>query len=154
MGRGAWVKLVLAAAAALALTTGSASAAQQVGPNQVFSGVVNGGTSNVDVYVVCPGPVRLGQLGHPFNDRWQVISGTGAGFTGSAANRIVATIAGATSTGSATSATFTEYGVPQAFPPELLLPCSGTGKAVFTPQPTSSTARSSTVTVRFVNVAV
>ena len=146
-------KLVVAAGAALALTTGSAWAAS-VGPNQVFTGVVNGSTSNATVYVVCPGPVGPDSRGRPFNDSWQVVEGTGSGFTGSAAKEIVASIAGTTSSGAAITSTFTEYGVPQAFPPALLLPCGGTGLAVFTPEPPSPTSRASTVTVRFVNVGV
>jgi hypothetical protein len=156
MVRGLCWKLVLAAAAGLALTTGSAWAGESVGPNQVFTGVVNGSTSNATVYVVCPGPVQPGQLGRPFNDSWQVVTGTGGGFTGSAAKEIVATIGpGPTSSGSsAVVATFTQYGAPQAFPPNLLLPCGGVGIATFTPLPGSPTARSSTVSVRFVNVAV
>jgi hypothetical protein len=156
MTRGAGWKLVVAAAGALALGSGSASAAQTVGPNQVFTGVVNGSTSNATVQVVCPGPTRPGELGRPFNDSWEVVEGTGAGFTGSAATSIVATIGpGPNPPGSAaSSATFTQYGVPQTFPPTLLVPCSGTGVAVFRPMPTSPTARSSTVTVRFLNVAV
>jgi hypothetical protein len=151
MARGAWWKLVLAGAGALALSTGSAWAAQ-VGPGQVFTGVVNGSTSNATVDVVCPGPVGPNSVGRPFDDTWQVVEGTGAGLTGSAATEIVATIGPASGTTGASI--FTQYGVPQAFPSTLLLPCSGTGLAVFRPQPTSPTARSSTVTVRFVNVAV
>jgi hypothetical protein len=150
MARGMYLKLVLAASAALALTIGSASAQVPVGPNQSFSGVVNGSTANATVYVVCPGPTHPGQLGRPFADKWQVILG-GRGFTGSAGNRIVATIS---PPATAASSTFTAYGVPQAFPATLLLPCSGTGTAVFTPTPTSSTARAAIVTVRFVNIAV
>src|SRR5262245_57723565 len=91
MARGIYGKLILAAAAALALTSGSASAQVPVGPNQQFSGVVNGSKTNANVYVVCPGPIYPGELGRPFNDSWEVVLG-GSGFTGSAANRIVATI--------------------------------------------------------------
>ena len=154
MASGICWKLVVAAVAALALTMGSAWAAQSVGPNQVFRGVVNGSTKDATVYVVCPGPVGPDSRGRPFNDNWQVVEGTGTGFTGSAAREIVASIAGTASSGSGTTATFTQYGVPQAFPPALLLPCGGTGLAVFSPQPSSPTSRVSTVTVRFVNVGV
>ena len=150
MARGIYCKLVLAAAAALTLTTGSAAAQAPVGPNQLFSGVVNGRTANATVYVVCPGPTYPGELGRPFADKWEVVPG-GSGFTGSAANRIVATIS---SPAKGATSTFTEYGVAQAFPATALLPCSGTGTAVFTPAPTSPTARAAVVTVRFVNIAV
>ena len=136
--------------AGLALTTGSAAAQQPIGPNQPFSGVVNGSTANAPVYVICPGPVTLTSRGHPAgNQSWQVVPG-GMGFTGSAGTRVVATFAA----DSSAPVTFTEYGVPQPIPTSLLLPCSGTGLAVFTPRPTSATAKPATVTVHFINLAV
>jgi hypothetical protein len=60
----------VAAGAALALTTGSAWAAESVGPNRAFTGPVNGSTSDATVYVVCPGPVGPDSRGRPFNDTW------------------------------------------------------------------------------------
>jgi hypothetical protein len=46
--------------------------------------------------------------------------------------------------------TFTTYGS-QPIPTTLLLPCIGSGTVVFTPRPTSATARSVTLTVTFVS---
>ncbi len=150
MSRMTVLKAFVAVAAGLVLTTGSAAAQQAIGPNQSFSGVVNGSTANATVYVLCPGPVYPTSKGHPTgNQSWEVVQG-GAGFTGSAGTRVVATFAA----DSSAPVTFTEYHVAAPIPTSLLLPCQGTGLAVFTPEPTSPTAKSATVTVRFVNLAV
>ncbi|HSR24991.1 MAG TPA: hypothetical protein VLW53_15660 [Candidatus Eisenbacteria bacterium] len=143
---------ILAAVAALALTAGTAAAQAPIGPNQQFAGVVNGSAANATVYVVCPGPSFPGQTGHPVSGQGvQVVENTGTGFTGSAATQIVATFG---TTGKSAGLVFTEYGVPQDIPTTIFLPCSGKGTFLFTPQPTSPTARSATVTVTFVNIAV
>lgn len=143
-----------AAVVGLALTAGSAAAQMPVGPNQQFAGAVNGSAKDANIIMVCPGPSFPGQLGHPQSGQGvQVIENTGGGFTGSAANRIVATIPAGPSTAPLTF-TFTEYGVPQDIPTTALLPCSGSATATFTPLPTGSGARSATVTVHFLNIAV
>lgn len=144
---------MLGAMAALFLTAGAAAAQQPIGPNQQFGGVVNGSAANATVFVICPGPSFPGQTGHPRSGQGvQVVENTGAGFTGSAANSIVATFGPASS--SSPALVFKEYGVPQDIPTTLLLPCAGTGTVVFTPKPTSQSARSATVDVTFVNIAV
>jgi hypothetical protein len=145
---------LVAAVAVMALTAGSAAAQTLVGPNQQFAGAVNGNATDANIIMICPGPSFPGQLGHAQGGQGvEVIENTGSGFTGSAANRIVATIPAGTS---ATPLTFkfTEYGVAQDIPTTALLPCSGTATATFTPLPTSSTARSAKVTVHFLNIAV
>jgi hypothetical protein len=152
MSAGKVLGSMLAALVGLALTAVTATAQQRIGPNQQFAGVVNGSAANATVYVVCPGPAS-GQMGHPVAGQGvQVVENTGSGFTGSAADRIAANL---TPTGT-TSATlvFTQYGVPQDIPTTLFLPCSGNGTAVFTPLPTSETARNATVKLTFVNIAV
>jgi hypothetical protein len=65
------------------------------------------------------------------------------------ANRIQATLALG---GVAVGMTFTQYGAAQDIPTNILVPCSGTGQAVFTPLPTSSTAKSAFVTLRFISL--
>jgi hypothetical protein len=152
MAPGKALGAVLAALAALALTTVNAAAQRPIGPNQQFAGVVNGSAANATVYVICPGPGFPGQTGHPrAGQPVQVVENTGGGFTGSAANRIVAAFEASTTS---SGLVFKEYGVPQDIPTTLFVPCSGTGTMVFTPLPTSSTARSATVKVTFVNIAV
>jgi hypothetical protein len=143
----------LAVALGLALSTGTAAAGQAVGPNQRFAGAVNGNTADATVVMICPGPATPGQVGHPQAGQGvQVVTGTGGGFTGSAATAIVATLGPSSS--AAPSFTFKEYGTPQDIPTTALLPCSGTGTALFTPRPASTTARGATVTLHFVNIAV
>jgi hypothetical protein len=138
---------ILAAAAGLALTAGSAAAGSPIGPNERFAGVVNGQTQVADVVVICPG---IANTGHPrAGQPVEVVQGTGGGFTGRLANHIQAALAlGAV----VTTMNFTEYGAPQDIPTNILVPCSGTGQAAFTPLPTSSTAQSAFVTLRFINV--
>ena len=142
----------LLAAAGLALTTVSAFAQAPIGPNQKFAGAINGSEVDANVFVICPGPIGPGQTGHPRAGQGvQVIENSGSGFTGSAANRIVATLNPASSVA---GLVFTQYGVAQNIPTTMLLPCGGTGTAVFTPLPGSTTARNSTVTMHFINIAV
>ncbi len=137
---------------ALALTAANVAAQTPIGPNQQFAGAVNGGTTDVNVIMICPGPTFPGQTGHPQAGQGvQVVENSGTGFTGSAADRIVASLGPASSTN--LTFVFTEYGVPQDIPTTAVLPCSGTGTATFVPQPTSSTARNATVKLHFVNIA-
>lgn len=145
---------MLAAAAALALSAvGAVAAGSPVGPNQQFAGVINGKAADATIFMVCPGPAFPGQTGHPEGGQGvQVVENTGAGFTGSAAREIVAQFSPSSST--AAALVFTQYGVIQDIPTALVLPCSGTGSVVFSPLPTSTTARSATVKVTFVNIAV
>lgn len=153
MSAGKVLGSLLAAAAAVALTTGGAAAQTPIGPDQQFAGVVNGSATSATVIMICPGPSFVGQTGHPRAGQGvQVVENTGTGFTGSAAREIVATIGPASTTGA--TLVFTEYGVPQDIPTTSFLPCSGRGTAVFAPRPTSSTARSATVELTFVNIAV
>jgi hypothetical protein len=144
---------LVVAVVALALTAASAAAQTPIGPNQQFAGAVNGNTTDANVIMICPGPAFPGQTGHPEAGQGvQVIENSGTGFTGAAANRIVATLGPASST--SLTFVFTEYGVPQDIPTTAFLPCSGTGIATFVPQPTSSTARNAAVKLHFVNIAV
>jgi len=153
MSPGKMLAAALTALAALFLAAGSAAAEQRIGPNQQFAGVVNGSAANATIFVVCPGPVVPGQTGHPVAGQGvQVVLNTGGGFTGSAANSIVASFGPSSTT--AQALVFKEYGVPQDIPTTFFLPCGGTGTAFFAPQPTSPTARSATVRVTFVNIAV
>ncbi|RAG85971.1 hypothetical protein DN069_09370 [Streptacidiphilus pinicola] len=150
------------AAAVLGLATGLAGAVAPaaqaadpapVGPNQFFSGLVNGSATDPAIQMACYGPVTPGELGHPLpGQSVEVLPASAAGtadvgYTGSAADGIVANF-GPTST--ALPVTLGYYAVPVAIPTGLVLPCSGTGTVVFTPEPGSPTARSATLPVRYV----
>ena len=121
-------------------------------PNQQFVGLVNGSTQNATIRMACFGPVHPGQTGHPFGGqsaevlKAEVIARFG--YTGSLGTTIVANFPG---TGVAPQRlTFSYYGVTETIPNTWFFPCFGSGTVVFSPQPTSPTAKSFTVTVNFV----
>jgi hypothetical protein len=69
-----------------------------------------------------------------------------AGNTGSHGSAIVAHFTDARSS----SIRFSDYGITQPIPTSLLLPCGGSGTVMFVPAPSSTGAKSFTVTVNFV----
>jgi hypothetical protein len=154
--------LVLAGPAAgaanqVGLAGPAAGAANQVGPGQGFVGRVNGSFSDATVTVICPGP--SGPKGHPAaGQQLEVLSPpppvavgikVSVGMTGTKGRAIVARF----SDDGSVPVRFRHYFVNQAIPTALLLPCSGVGRIVFRPSPTSPTARPSVVSVHFVNPA-
>ena len=130
-----------------------------VGPHQLFVGEVNGHLARADIFMACFGPIRPGQLGHPFAGQTvEVLPAPSAaetvGSTGSKANRIVLNFMLPAATPPPVSTVppvvLTSYGATVAIPTSVELPCAGSGVAGFTPQPTSKSARSATVVVTFV----
>jgi hypothetical protein len=147
--------LVIAAAAAAVFGGATAAMAQgaPIGPDQFFIGLVNGNHTNAVIYMVCPGPSFLGQTGHPESGQNVSVtqsSTTTGGFTGSLANSIVVSFAPSATTA---GITLKYYDTPAAIPTSLVLPCAGTGKVTYNPEPTSQTAKSDVVTVTFINIA-
>ncbi len=126
-------------------------------PGQYFQGVVKGVQADAQVEVVCPGPIYPGRLGHPVaGQEVEVVPGsssTAAGYTGSLGTSVVSAWGG-TSSGAAQLMTFSSYYAPQDIPTGFWLPCGGSVKVPFSPQPTSPTAVTDYVTVTFVNIAV
>lgn len=149
--------LLLVAVAATAMFGGATAAMAQavpIGPNQFFIGLVTGNHTNAVIYVVCPGPSFPGQTGHPESGQNVSVSQsstTTSGFTGSLANSIVVSLPPSATTG---GITLKYYDTPAAIPTSLLLPCSGTAKVSYNPEPTSPTAKPDVVTVTFINIAV
>jgi hypothetical protein len=146
--------LVIAASAAAMFGGATAAMAQgaPIGPNQFFIGLVNGNHTNAVIYMVCPGPSFPGQTGHPESGQNVSVtqsSTTTGGFTGSLANSIVVSFAPSSTAG----ITLKNYDTPAAIPTSLVLPCAGTGKVTYDPEPTSQTAKSDVVTVTFINIA-
>ena len=144
-----------AMAGALVAIMTPAVAAEPVGPNQLFEGLVNGRTIQSSIRIACLGPVRPGQLGRPLPGQTVMVrqapptGPTSVGFTGSAARSIVAFLSPSASNDP--SIVMTEYGVAAAIPTHISLPCTGTGRVFFFAQPTSPTARSTSVAVTFVS---
>lgn len=148
--------LLVIAATATAMFGGATAATAQglpIGPNQFFIGQVNGNHANAVIYMVCPGPSFPGQTGHPESGQNVSVtqsSTTTGGFTGSLANSIVVSFTPAATEG----ITLKYYDTPAAIPTTLLLPCAGTGKVTYNPEPTSPTAKPDVVTVTFINIAL
>jgi hypothetical protein len=140
--------------AAPALLVPPAQAAEpRIGPNQSFSGLVNGKPASAEIQMACFGPERPGQMGHPFAGQYvEAIFTPGplpGGFTGSAADRLVADFV-LPSAARPEALTITHYIVHVAIPTRFELPCSGSGTVAFIPLPTSPTARSENVSVTYV----
>jgi hypothetical protein len=153
---GVMSRVVLCAAVGiLAFGTGAfgQTASVAIAPHQTFIGLVNGEQINGSVDVVCPGPARLGQMGHPAGGQTVGVSSPAppiawTGDTGSRGRSITAQFI--TPSAAATPAvTFARYGT-QPIPTSGLLPCSGSGALVFSPLPTSHTAHSARVSVTYV----
>lgn len=151
--------VALGAALAPALTATAATAQDPVviTPNTFFIGLVNGKTADAVVTVVCPGPITSTSVGHPVAGQTAEVRSilppvTPVGYTGSQGREILAGFNAATAADQ--SIVFSAFYAPAAIPTTWLVPCGGSGVMTFVPEPTSPTARSYTVTVTFVNIAV
>jgi hypothetical protein len=145
--------LIAALVGALVAMPVPASAADPVGPNQFFAGLVNGQTPRSSIRVACLGPIRPGMLGRPVPGQTVMVRRASStdpipvGFTGSAARSIVAFFSPSASNDP--TVMLTEYGVAVAIPTNITVPCSGTGQVFFFAVPSSPTARSTSVAVTF-----
>jgi hypothetical protein len=155
------VAATVALGAALVPAVTAAGAAAQdpvpITPNTYFNALVNGKASAAVVTVVCPGPLGPGSLGHPTAGQTAEVRSilppvTPVGYTGSAGRQILAGFTSATAADQ--SIVFSAFYAPAAIPTTWLVPCGGSGVMTFVPEPTSPSARSYTVTVTFVNIAV
>jgi hypothetical protein len=149
--------LILSIAAVPGVATAAEPPVFPIGPDQYFSGLVNGKTANATIRMACFGPV--GGTGHPLTG--QTIGVTrvfppvvgpvdSVGYTGKTANSIVARQADS-STATAI-ATFTVYET-QPLSTKVFLPCGGTGTILFVPAPNSG-GRPAAVVVTFVSMGV
>ena len=125
-----------------------------IGPHQYFYGEVNDQAGQATIQMGCFGPIHPGQTGHPLAGQTVKVLPAPApttsdlGFTGSAAHAIAVRFPTPTVTN--TPVVLRDYAVSAAIPVSLTLPCYGSGKVAFVPNPTSPTARTATVTVSFV----
>lgn len=153
--------------AGLLLTLGSAGVASAapvqdpvaVGPNQFFTGTVNGQAAPASIETDCVGPIVAGETGHPVPGQSVEAllangSSTPTGFTGADANSLLITLSAPSSTASDVIGTTSNYFVPLAIPTTLTVPCGGTGTVTFTPESASSTARPYTLTVNFISLTL
>lgn len=121
----------------------------KVGPHQYFEALVNGQTgigTSVPIKMACFGAVHPGEKGHPMAGqtvevmRPLVIVFGHSGYTGKNATSIMAFFGPPPPTPSpvppsASTVTFTHYGIKKPIPTSLLLPCYGTGLVYFIPFP-------------------
>jgi hypothetical protein len=158
------VALLIVVSAFIAPGVSSAAPHEEIGPQQVFTGSVNGspGTPKAAVIrVVCDGPVMPEQTGHPLPRQTVEVNpassvDSSSGLTGKSATSIT-TFFGAPppDTGGPGEVTFRRYGVAKSIPTDLDLPCFGMGVVTFLPLAESPpTSRSMGVPVEYDNIAV
>ncbi len=159
---GVLMGLVVLAGSVMVLPAG---ATVRVGPNQYFTGVLNGHdgntTSPITIRMACFGPVTPGETGHPMAGQTlavhQLFPPTATvgslGFTGNDAEvgvffNVLPPVTPSASV--TTTPVFKRYDVVKALPTSLTLPCGGTGTVYFTPIPVVPPSRTASVPVAFV----
>jgi hypothetical protein len=155
--RAALIAGVLTPALAATVAAAPAASATAIGPNQLFAAQVTGFFPVPGmVAMACYGPTYPNQTGHPMAGQYvEVMPATTAsgniGFTGSLATAI--NVEFVYSQGAISHVvpigTLTAYDTKLAIPTSLVLPCWGSGTAVFDPTPTSPTARAADVKINF-----
>ena len=142
-----------------------AGAATKIGPNQYFTGVINGTAGNtvvpIPIQMACFGPVTPGETGHPLagqtlsvHQLFPPVPVTTLGYTGSDSTIGVffgAPPPGGSSAHAAKTVTFSHYDKTKALPKALTLPCSGTGTVWFVPIPVIPPSQAQAVPVQFVS---
>lgn len=137
-----------------------AGAVGKVGPKQFFTGVINGRDGNTTIPIViqmaCIGPVTPGETGHPLRGQTLAVrelfpptTAGSLGYTGNDSEIGVFFNAPPPAADPIATPDFTRYDKTRKLPTSLVLPCSGTGTAYFTPVPVVPPSRSATVPVEF-----
>lgn len=142
-----------------------AGAAVRVGPNQFFTGVINGHDGNtttpIAIRMACFGPVIPGETGHPMAGQTLAVhqlfpptaTASSLGFTGNDLEIGVffnAPPPGTSSGSVITTPVFKRYDASKSLPTSLTLPSAGTGTVYFTPIPVIPPSRTASVPVAFV----
>jgi hypothetical protein len=159
---GAVLGLMVLAGSVMVLPAGAAG---KVGPNQYFTGVINGHKGNtttpITIRMACFGPVTPGEIGHPMAGQTLAVhqlfpptaTAGSLGFSGKDAEIGVFfnVLPPVTSSGSVTTTpVFKRYDVSEPLPTSVTLPCGGTGTVYFTPIPVVPPSRAASVPVAFV----
>lgn len=152
--------------ALLTVTSLPAGAATRIGPQQYFTGVVNGTAgdtvSPIPVRMGCFGPLTPGETGHPLAGQTlsvrQVFPPVATGSLGrTGGDSTVGVFFGApppaltraTTKSTSTSVSFTRYDKVRDIPTSLTLPCSGAGTVWFVPVPVVPPSQAQAVPVQF-----
>ena len=155
---------MLVTGSATAAVASPAAATTKIGPNQFFSGLVNGRRGRrrpVVIRMACFGPIQTGQQGHPMAGQTvEVIPAPGpsdtardVGFTGPNGDEVGAFFGALPPSPSGTSGgavIFGHYGAIKAIPTAELLPCAGSGTISFVPLPVVGPSSIADVPVEFV----
>jgi len=125
------------AVTALAVVSVPAGAKQVIGPNQHFSGLVNGTRTSAVVYTVCAGPAQAGRTGPVAGGQTLAVSraGTGLGDTGPFTQIYAWFVPQSGTTTAPKQLKFISYRVPKAIPTSVQVPCVGTGMVEFSSCP-------------------
>ena len=159
------VALALSLPLALLGVAAPAGAASKIGPDQYFTGVINGTMGNtvspIPIEMGCFGPVTPGETGHPMSGQTlsvhQMFPPIGTGSLGRTGNDSTIgvffgapppTSAGANATTSR-AVSFKRYDTVRDIPTSLTLPCSGTGTVRFVPIPVVPPSQAQAVRVQF-----
>jgi hypothetical protein len=144
----------------IALAAVPAGAQQSIGPNQHFSGLVNGTRTSAVVYTVCAGPVWAGRTGPVAGGQTLSVvrARKGHGYTGPFAQIYAWFVPQSTATTAPAQVKFISYNAPQAIPTSVQVPCDGTGQVEFSSCPYLAPCAygwvPDYVAVQFVNIAV
>lgn len=156
---------VLAAVAAVGLGATAGNAVidpAPIGPNQFFTGDVNGLSANGAITTDCIGPIIPGETGHPIANQYVAVlpgpangSNVSVGFTGSAGNSVEAVLVFPTgSISGIVLGTLHDYVVRLPIPTDITVPCNGPADVLFIPQPNSQSAKSADVNVTLRSIGV
>jgi hypothetical protein len=154
------VAAVATVVAVVAFAGLSAGAQQPIGPNQHFSGRVNGTRTSAVVHTVCPGPGGAARTGPVAGGQTlSVVRATrGHGYTGPF-NQIYAWfVPQSNATTAPVQLKFISYNTPKVIPTSVKVPCEGKGQVEFSSCPYLAPCAygwvPDYVTVQFVNIAV
>jgi hypothetical protein len=157
--------MAITALASLPAAAGPVQRSGRVGPQQYFTGVINGTDGNtatpITIEMACGGPGGPGRTGHPVSGQTLAVhqlfppsSSSGSlGYTGDDSQIGVffnapppASVRGAARV---ETKTFIRYDKPRPLSTRLRLPCTGTGTVYFSPIPVTPPSRAATVPVQF-----
>jgi len=147
------------AVTALAVVSVPAGAKQIIGPNQHFSGLVNGTRTSAVVYTVCAGPAQAGRTGPVAGGQTLAVSRAGAahGDTGPFTQIYAWFVPQSGTTTAPKQLKFISYKVPKAIPTSVQVPCDGRGMVEFSSCPYLAPCAfgwiPDYVNVQFVNIA-